>query len=322
MKLYFAPLEGFTDAIYRRVHHACFGGVDKYFMPFVSPSQSLSFTSRQQADIDPRENAGVPAVPQILAKNAEYFLDMAKLLRDAGYAEVNLNLGCPSGTVTAKGKGAGMLRDPDGLARFLDAVYAKAPLPVSLKTRIGYESVNEWPRLLDIFCRYPVREWILHPRTCREFYFGQPHRDFYMQAVEKAPFPVFYNGDLLCEADCRAFAENCSGGAGWMLGRGLLANPALAQTIRGGERLTLNSLRAFHDRLYREYLKSWPEHAVVGRMHGLMSYMLYAFDCPAPIRRALRKATTAEEYGDAASRLFAEAALLPDPRFIPPPERS
>ncbi len=318
MKLYFAPMEGFTDVIYRRVHYAVFGGVDKYFMPFISPSQSLSFTSRQQADFSPRENAGVPAVPQVLANDPDRFLDMACLLRDAGYAEVNLNLGCPSGTVTAKGKGAGMLRDPDALARFLDAVYAKAPLPVSLKTRAGWESPDEWPRLLDIFCRYPVHEWILHPRTCREFYHGAPHRDFYRQAVEKAPFPVIYNGDLLCAADCRAFAESDPGGDGWMLGRGMITNPALAQTIRGGQRLTLEALRAFHDRLYFEYLKNWPAHAAVGRMHGLMGYMIQAVDCPASVRRALRKATTADEYSDAAARLFAESTLLDDPRFIPP----
>lgn len=316
--LYFAPLEGFTDAVYRRVHHASFGGVAKYFMPFISPSRSLSFTSRQQADISPAENAGVPAVPQVLAKNAECFLDMVKLLRDAGYAEVNLNLGCPSGTVTAKGKGAGMLKDPDVLAAFLDEVYGKSVLPVSIKTRIGFDSLAEWPRLLDIFCRYPVHEWILHPRTCREFYSGTPHQDCFDQAVQAAPFPVIYNGDLFCEADCHAFVEKHAAGAGWMLGRGLLTNPALAQTLRGGEKLTMESLRSFHDRLYYEYLKTWPEHAVVGRMHGLMSYMIQAVDCPSPIRRALRKAASVEEYADAAGRLFSECALYPEPCFTPP----
>ena len=316
--LYFAPLEGFTDAVYRRVHHATFGGVTKYFMPFISPSRSLSFTSRQQADISPRENAGVPAVPQVLAKNADYFLDMVKLLRDAGYAEVNLNLGCPSGTVTAKGKGAGMLKDPNALARFLDEVYGKSALPVSLKTRIGFDRPEEWPALLDIFRRYPVHEWILHPRTCREFYSYTPHRDCFDQAVQACPFPVIYNGDLFCEADCRAFAESHPGGAGWMLGRGLLTNPALAQRLSGGEKLTLKSLRDFHDRLYYEYLKTWPEHAVVGRMHGLMSYMIQAVDCPSPIRRALRKAASVEEYAKATARLFSECALFPEPCFTPP----
>lgn len=322
MNVYFAPLEGLTDAIYRRVHHATFGGVNKYFMPFISPSQSLSFTSRQQADISPRENAGVPAVPQVLAKNAAYFLDMVKLLRDAGYTEVNLNMGCPSGTVTAKGKGAGMLRDRDALQRFLDEVYARAALPVSLKTRAGYEDIREWPELLSIFSRYPVLEWILHPRTCREFYSGQPHRECYLQALQAAHFPVIYNGDLFTGAECRSFLSACPPAPGLMLGRGMATNPALAQALAGGEELTVESLRLFHDRLYREYLKNWPEHAVVGRMHGVMSYLVQALDCPAPARRALRKAVSVQEYTDAAARVFAESKLLAEPRFTPPPERT
>ena len=165
MTIDFAPLEGLTDSIFRRVHYATFSGVRKYYMPFVSPSVSLSFTSRQQRDISPAANRGVPAVPQILAKDAGLFLAMAARLRDAGYAEVNLNLGCPSGTVTAKGKGAGMLRDADGLRRFLDAVFANPPLPISLKTRISYDDAAEWPALLSLFVQYPVHEWILHPRA-------------------------------------------------------------------------------------------------------------------------------------------------------------
>ena len=320
MQIFYAPLEGLTDAIYRRVHHATFGGVDRYYMPFISPSVSLSFTSRQQADISPRENAGVPAVPQVLAKNADYFLDMAKLLRDAGYNEVNLNLGCPSGTVTGKGKGAAMLRDPDALARFLDAVYAKAPLPISLKTRAGYESLAEWPRLLKVFLNYPIALWILHPRTCREGYAGQPHRELYAEAAEAAPFPVIYNGDLFRPRECRAFGEAYPQAHGYMLGRGLAVNPALAQEAAGGEGLTLPALTLFHDRLYREYLKYWPEHAVVGRMHGVMYYLSQALDTPAPLQRALRKATSVEAYGEAAAQVFAQSALKEDIFFTPPHE--
>lgn len=313
MQIYFAPLEGLTDAIYRRVHFATFGGVEKYFMPFISPSSSLTFTSRQQADISPKENAGVPAVPQILCKDAGLFLDMAKRLRDAGYAEVNLNLGCPSGTVTAKGKGAGMLKDPDALARFLDAIFAKTPLPVSLKTRCGYASTEEWPRLLNLFLCYPVHEWILHPRTCWEFYNGAPHRDFFFEAASKAPFPVVYNGDLFRASECREMRR-----FDLMLGRGLAVNPALAQEAQGGEGLTVDSLRLFHDRLYREYLKWWPEHAVVGRMHGVMYYLMQALDCPASAKKALKKSTAVDDYAKAASRVFSESALAQDIHFTPP----
>ena len=318
MTIDFAPLEGLTDAIYRRVHHATFGGVRQYYMPFVSPSTSLSFTSRQQRDISPAANAGVPAVPQILARDAELFLAMTELLRNAGYAEVNLNLGCPSGTVTAKGKGAGMLRDVDGLKRFLDTVFARSPLPVSLKTRIGWEDPDEWPALLSIFIQYPVHAWILHPRTCREQYRGAPHRACYGEALHAAPFPVIYNGDLFTPEDAGAFLREYPDAPGLMLGRGLAVNPALAQEIAGGEPLALNSLQLFHDRLYYAYLQEWPEHAVVGRMHGIMAYLSQAVSCPDQARKRLRKATSVTAYGDAAAQLFRESVLLTPPRFTPP----
>ena len=318
MNLYFAPLEGLTDAIYRRVHHEVFGCTGKYFMPFVSPAKSLSFTGRVQFDLSPAQNAGVPVVPQVLCRDAPLFLEMARLLRDAGYKEVNLNLGCPSGTVTAKGKGAGMLRDLDALAEFLDQVYVCPPLPVSLKTRAGFDSPEEWPALLDLILRYPAHEWILHPRTCREFYEGEPHRDFYAQALERASFPVIYNGDLFTAGEARDFLRAFPDTPGLMLGRGLAANPALAREIMGGEKLSVEDIRRFHDRLYREYLKYWPESAVVGRMHGIMHYLIQCLDCPVPARRALRKAVSVQEYEDAAARVFDSAALKDGPRFIPP----
>ena len=318
MTIDFAPLEGLTDCIYRRVHHASFGGVRKYYMPFVSPSVSLSFTSRQQRDISPDANRGVPAVPQILAKDPELFLAMAARLRNAGYAEVNLNLGCPSGTVTAKGKGAGMLRDADGLRRFLDAVFARAPLPISLKTRMGYDDPAEWPRLLALIVQYPVHEWILHPRTCREQYHGAPHRACFEEAMQAAPFPVIFNGDLFTAREAKGFLAEFPNCPGLMLGRGLATNPALAQEIQGGEPLTLDALKTFHDRLYYAYLQEWPESAVVGRMHGIMAYLAQAVDCPDKARKRLRKATSAGEYGDAAAELFLESTLRTPPRFTPP----
>lgn len=316
--LYFAPLEGLTDAIYRRVHHALFGGLDKYFMPFISPSSHLSFTSRQQADISPRENAGVPAVPQVLANNADNFLEMAKLLRDAGYGEVNLNLGCPSGTVTGKGKGAAMLKNPDALARFLDQVYARAPLPVSLKTRVGFESLAEWPRLLQVFAQYPVHEWILHPRTRQEGYQGEPHWTCFQEAKAAVSFPVVYNGDLFTMEDISRFLSFFPSPDGLMLGRGLAVNPVLAREIKGGPPLTLEEVIRFHDQLYRAYLQAWPEHAVIGRMHNVMFYLAQAVDCPAPARRALRKASNPREYNDAVSSLFAQSVIRPQPRFVFP----
>ena len=179
MTVYLAPLEGVTDAVFRRVHRDCFSGVAKYFIPFVSPTQNLAFTARDLSILAPENGFGVP---QLLCKDAAFFLWAAQALGDMGYGEVNLNLGCPSGTVTAKGKGSGLLADVPALERLLDGVFARSPLPVSIKTRIGYTRPDEFDRLLDVFARYPIHELIIHPRTRVEFYKGIPHREAFAKA--------------------------------------------------------------------------------------------------------------------------------------------
>ena len=139
MRYYFAPMEGLTDSVYRRLHHKYFGGVDRYYMPFISPTIHRELTAREAREVPFADMEGFIAVPQIMTKVPEDFLWAASQCKDRGYDEVNLNLGCPSGTVAAKGKGSGMLRDPDSLDRFLDAIFTDAPLPISVKTRLGVE---------------------------------------------------------------------------------------------------------------------------------------------------------------------------------------
>ena len=163
MEYYFAPMEGLTDSVYRRLHHKFFSGVDKYYMPFFSPTVHRSLTEREARELPLADSESFTAVPQLLTKSAEDFLWAARQCADRGYGEVNLNLGCPSGTVFSKGKGSGMLRDPDGLERFLDTIFASSPLPISLKTRLGVEDSEEFERLLEIYNRYPVSLLIVHP---------------------------------------------------------------------------------------------------------------------------------------------------------------
>ncbi len=310
-RIYFAPMEGVTDYVFRRVHRRHFGGVDKYFIPFLSPTHSLTFSTRERNDVLPQNNLDIPAVPQILTNKAEYFLSVANWLKDLGYTEINLNLGCPSGTVTAKKKGSGLLRYPDMLRALLDGVYAHSPLPVSIKTRIGYESPEEWAGLVSIYMQYPVHEIIIHPRTRMEFYNGTPHPEY----CRDLPFPFIYNGDLFTAEDCNMLLNDLPGTAGFMLGRGLVANPALAQQFSGGEALTRESLLSFHDDLYREYLSSWPETAAVGKMHLLMKYFSSCFENGDKVLRTLRKATTCCEYEDAVYPLFRDQPFRSDPSF-------
>lgn len=317
MRICFAPLEGATDAIFRRVHHACFGGVDRYYIPFISPTQNLVFSGRDLSAIAPENNVGVPVVPQLLTKDPEHFLWAANAFADMGYDEVNLNAGCPSGTVTAKLKGSGLLRDLDLLARLLDAVCARSPIPVSVKTRIGFLSPDEWPALLDLYNRYPIKELIVHPRTRMEYYAGQVHRDAFAYALQNAKMPLMYNGDLFTAADCHALMADFPQVSGLMVGRGLLANPALAQQAMGGEPLTLGALRSFHDQLLRACLDRYQESIAVGRMRELMNRTACCFADPAKPLKVIRKAKTLSAYLDGANELFERHALLEEPQFIP-----
>ena len=315
--VYLAPLEGVTDAVFRQTHHACFGGVSKYFIPFVSPTQNLVFTSRDLSAVAPEHNIGVPAVPQLLAKDAALFNWAAGELAELGYSEVNLNLGCPSGTVTAKGKGSGLLADYPALERFLDGIFDNAPLPISIKTRIGYTSVDEFERLLALFSRYPVHELIIHPRTRAEFYKGTPHRDVFTRAFSETTLPLCFNGDLFSAEDCRLLTAQCPQTHALMIGRGLIANPALAQELNGGDALTPAALRDFHNRLFAAYCEKYPPHVALGRMREIAKHMVCCFEQPEKPRKAIRKASSLRAYSDAIDNLFSTHAFCAHPAFQP-----
>lgn len=303
MDIRFAPMEGLTDAVYRRIHAQHFGGVKKYYIPFVSPTQHHVFTPKELRAIAPVYNAGVPVVPQLLAKDAEHFLWAAGELQGMGYDEVNLNIGCPSGTVTAKGKGAGILRTPEVLDRLLDEICAHSPIPVSVKTRIGFESPEEWPQLLEILCQYPLKEIIVHPRTRVGFYkVGTLVPEAFRTAREKA-LPLVYNGDLFTAADCAALCVECPD-TPIMLGRGLVCNPALARQACGGQPLNVPDLRAFHDALYAAYrqVRTWEQ--AHSRMRELMTYIACCFQDAEKEAKGIRKSKP-QDYEAAAARLFA-----------------
>ena len=196
MKYYLAPLEGITDHIYRRTYHKLFEPMDKYFIPFLTPNENGKLSKRQRQDVLPENNEGMYAVPQILTNKTEEFLSAEAYLGSLGYEEINLNLGCPSRCVVSKGRGAGFLADPDGLRRFLDEIFEKSNIRISIKSRIGVRDVEEFGALLDLYNQYPLEELILHPRTGKEFYKGSPHREVYRYAMKGSRHPLCYNPTL------------------------------------------------------------------------------------------------------------------------------
>ena len=316
LPVYLAPMEGVTDHVYRRVHHAHFTGVAKYFIPFISPTQDLCLTGREKRDVSPEHNAGLPAVPQILTKRADHFLWAAQLLADMGYTEVNLNAGCPSGTVTGKGKGAGLLLDLPAMEAMLDEIYAHAPMKVSIKTRIGFADPMEFERILALYNQYPVHELIIHPRTRMEYYRGLPHRETYAAALAETKLPTVYNGDLFTPGACAALEREMPSHA-LMIGRGLLANPALAREYAGGAPITTAELAAFVDDLTRAYGEVHPKNVVLGRMREVLKNIVCCYADADKAKKAIRKASTLPALEEAAERLFTQYALRESPGFIP-----
>lgn len=310
-----APMEGLTGYVFRKVHAACFGALDRYYTPFVAPPHvGKGFSGRMRKEVDPAYNEGLNVVPQLLTKNADEFVWAAHILAERGYREVNLNLGCPSGTVVAKGRGSGFLGHPDELETFLRDICERSPLPISVKTRLGVESDAEYKRLLNMYCTLPLTELIVHPRVRGDFYKGVPRRSLYGETLKRAPFKVAYNGDIFCLDDLDSLLKEYPGTQRVMIGRGILMNPALARMAKGGPAATVSELSRFHDRLFEAYEAEVGGNSV-GRMKEWWSYAEYAFSDPMAVRRAVRKVRKVEEYWAAADKVFSTQELAPVVRF-------
>ena len=308
-----APMEGVTGVQFRRAHSRCFGGVSRYYTPFLSPTQDHRFTRRELREVLPACSGGAETVPQLLTKNPEDFLWAANELAAMGYREVNLNLGCPSGTVTAKGKGAGMLADRPALERFLDEIFSAAPVEISIKTRLGIKDPEEFQPLLELFCRYPVRELTIHPRVREDFYKRPVRREAFADALARCTLPVCYNGDLFTADQCAAFTAQFPQVGAVMLGRGLAGDPALARKASGGPAAGREELFIFLGTLYEEYSRDYGNrHAAMLRMKELWSYLLGLFDDTERHARRLRKAADPEEYEASAAAILRELPLRTD----------
>ena len=310
----FAPLDGITKVVFRQMWHQHFGGVDRYFIPFFSPTPHHLMTPRDLREVGAEANAGLPSVPQVMTRNAEDFLWACHILQDLGYGEVNLNLGCPSGTVTAKGKGSGFLAHPEELAAFLDTVFAAAPLPVSVKTRLGYDTPEEFPALLEIFNRYPIACLTVHPRVRREKYRGAVHLDAFALALRESRNPVCYNGDLRTVEEVRQLEARFPTVSHGMIGRGLVADPALARKLRGGEGAGREEIRAFLEDLYQSYTAFYQGQAATAaqRMREVWFYLIHLFAEAEALNKRLRRFRTPEEYLQIQSEILARCPLRAD----------
>ena len=306
MRYYFAPMEGLTDSIYRSVHHKHFGGVDRYYMPFLSPTIHRCLTHKEDRELPAAGSVPFAAVPQILTRVPEDFLWAAQVCADRGYEEVNLNVGCPSGTVVSKGKGSGMLRDLNALDAFLDEIFSASPLPISVKTRLGLENPDEFPAILDIFNTYPIRELTIHPRVRKQFYAGDVDMEMFRYAYSHSVNPLCYNGDILSIADAERFSALFPEIQAVMIGRGLVADPGML-TVNG---TTAKSLQAFHGELLERYTDAFGgARNAMFRLKENWHYLAPMFEGSDKLWKKLRKTTDLQEFVSITNEIFSTLPL-------------
>lgn len=328
MRYYMAPMEGLTGYIYRNAYNACFYPMDKYFTPFISPKASSGLSSRELNDILPEHNQGMCVVPQILTSQAEDFIRTAEELREYGYQEVNLNLGCPSGTVVSKHKGAGMLEMPDRLDRFLDEVCQgldRLGMGLSVKTRLGMSSPEEFPALLDIYNRYPLRELILHPRVRTDYYKNAPHMEAFRYGYETGRAPVCYNGNIFTISDYENLRGEYPELDRIMLGRGIITNPGLPGQMAGWDGADAGDTRdfgkmltAFHQQVFEGYRTVMSgDRNVLFKMKELWACMIQIYTDNGKYIKRIRKSQSLEEYQAAAAAVFRDLDILEGAGYRP-----
>ena len=313
MKKCFAPLEGITGFIFRNTYHQFYGGIDVYYTPFISVNQTCTLKKNELSDLLPKNNHVPRLIPQILANNTDDALAYIRMIAELDYDEINLNMGCPSGTVVAKGKGSGMLRDLKALDLFLERLFcglssiSHQPPQLSVKTRIGIRDLSESTEVLATITKYPFCEVILHPRLQKEFYKVPVHQDVVLSWQKELKVPLIYNGDLNTPRDIQEICQTFPSLAGIMLGRGLLWHPSLINNYVDSCSNNVfpsacppedpQKLKCFHDTLFNRLLETMQEpNNVIHRMKELWFYMGCNYPDNAKALKAIKKARNIPEY--------------------------
>ncbi len=309
-----APLQGTTDRIYRNLFPLYFKGVDLAIAPFISSSKKMKSDNSLLRDFARERNTGLPTIPQILGSDPEDFVLLANRLFDIGYGTVNWNIGCPFRMVVKKGRGAGILDCPDRVESFLEKALAALKPKLSIKLRLGLKHSDDVLELMPIFNKYAIEELIIHPRTGVQMYEGDVDLDRFEQCLRQSRHRIVYNGDITSSARLAMLAERFGSVDRWMIGRGLIGNPFLAEEIKSNtvkpfpEKLKI--MKAFHDHLFAEYSKmlSGPAH-ITNKMKELWTYMANFFDGSEKVRKKINKTHERDHYVDVVNKIFSETPI-------------
>lgn len=297
MKILFAPLEGITNFVYRNTHNEMFAGCDEYYAPFITPSEDDKVNKKGLNDIVAENNPNIVIKPQVLTNSAEAFLKFTEKIKNVGYDEVNLNFGCPSQTVVKKGKGSGFLKDKENVDRFLNDVFEKNPMKISVKTRSGFLSGDEMDELMKIYNKYAMSLLIIHPRTRSDFYNGLPDIEVFKRAFYSSENAVCYNGNIETKEDFEKIKEMFPTMEYVMIGRGLVKNPALCRQINGGAKMTTEEYVAFSKKLADNYMATLrSETFTLNKLKEVWMYMIQNYPYEKKIFKTIRKTNKLTEF--------------------------
>jgi tRNA-dihydrouridine synthase B len=317
IRLYMAPMKGFTDHLFRSAFTDHFDGFDLAVAPFITTKQGHRIKRKTIKDLLPENNTRLPVVPQILSKSAGDFIVLANYLYDLGYGTVNWNLGCPYPMVANKQRGSGMLPHTDRIQTFLDSVIPGLHGALSIKMRLGWKDSTDIFRLLSVIDSYPLAEIIIHPRTGMQRYEGVVDLDAFEACMTMTHHPVVYNGDIRTVDNFRQLFQRFDGVHAWMIGRGCLADPFLPGCIRTGAddiQDKIYRMQQFHEALFEAYshVLDGPSH-VMNKMKGLWRYFSLPFeDCKNTMKK-ITKTRRPDQYLERVNLFFDTEAQLRQP---------
>ena len=314
VRLSLGPFQGITDAPFRNVFKRHFGGIDKFYTPFFTGIHKEDHAKNLQGEeIDPKCNDIETLTPQILSTDAEEILRFAKQCKELGYKEINLNIGCPFPRVANKKRGCGLLPYPDMVEAMFERIFEQIDIKFSVKCRLGYFSPDEIEAIIPVFNKFPLSELIIHPRIGKQLYKGDADVERFKELIPYINAPLVYNGDIFSVESFGRINEMVQPINQYMLGRGILMNPFLAEEIRGGawnapertERMHAYVMDLYEDRLC--HAGGSPK--VLGRMKELWSYLMYSFEEPQMVWRKIKKLNSLKEYEDAVDYIFMSILL-------------
>lgn len=297
-----APMQGFTDHVFRNCFHHFFGTIDEYYIPYISLGKSREIRNSQLRDILPENNDQVPIIPQILCSNKDELKNLCVILKDFGYNKINLNLGCPYPMATKRGRGTGLLEDEYNLKEVLDSLFSDYDFAVSAKFRSGLTNNQIIFQRIHLFNSYPFEKLIFHPRTANQMYKGSADRYLFAELKNLVKAPLVYNGDIVSNEDIIEIKRIVPDQNEWMIGKGILSNPFLPEEIKNklvNHDSKSDKLLEYHNCILEEYMKTYPDQGtVLKKMEQFWFYFSYSFEQGKKVYKAVKKSRTIDAYNN------------------------